>query len=82
MRASLDASGFMLAPSPFDLLDPHLPHDDVADFTAMRAAFGLWFGLVFFHRADDEFAVASADGTVAGAVEAFEGSQARFKTHG
>jgi hypothetical protein len=76
MRASLDASAFMLAPSPFDLLDPHLPHDDVTDFTAMRAAFGLWFGLVFLHRAYDEFAGAGADGAPpgpgAGSVEAFE----------
>jgi hypothetical protein len=74
MRASLDASAFMLAPSPFDLVDPHLPNDDVAGFTAMRAAFGLWFWLVFLHRADDELAVAPADRTPpgAGSVEAFE----------
>jgi hypothetical protein len=44
----------------------------VADFTAMRAAFGLWFGVVFFHRADDEFAVAAAHVTASGGVVAFE----------
>jgi hypothetical protein len=81
MRASLDASAFIWGSgssgfrgSPFDLVDPHLPHDDVMDFTAMRAAFGLWFRVMLFHRADDKFAVAVALRTPpgAGAVEAFE----------
>jgi hypothetical protein len=59
---------------PLDPLDPHLPNDDVTDFTAMRTAFGLWFWVMFFHRADDELAVAHADRTPpgAGSVEAFE----------
>jgi hypothetical protein len=40
----------------------------------MRAAFGLWFWVVFLHRADDELAVAHADRTPpgAGSMSAFE----------
>jgi hypothetical protein len=58
--------------TPFDLVDPHLTHEDVVDLTTMRTTFGLWFRVMFFHRADDEFAVALAHRTVTRSMSAFE----------
>jgi hypothetical protein len=50
--------------------------DQPALALAVRTAFGLWFRVVFFHRADDELAVALAQRTVARSVEALQRSQA------